>query len=79
MRYPISKVESVFDMSQSTIRRFEDAGLIRIRRAEDSNYRYFSMGDIARLSVHMGTRKTILPHEIKKMLDKKRKTKQTYS
>lgn len=66
MRYPISKVERILGVSQSTIRRYEDAGLIHVRRAEESKYRFFSISDIATLSVHLGTRqKDFLYQEIK--------------
>jgi len=56
VRYPISKVEKILGVSQSTIRRYEDAGLIRVRRAADGKYRFFSIGDIAELSVQLGMR-----------------------
>jgi len=66
VRYPISKVEKILGVSQSTIRRYEDAGLIRVRRAQDSKYRFFSISDIAALSVHLGVRqKEFLNQELR--------------
>jgi len=68
MRYAISKAERILGISQSSLRRYEDAGLLSIRRMPESKYRYFSTGDIARLSVFLGMRQQdFLPQELGKI------------
>lgn len=65
MLYPINKVEKILGVSQSTIRRYVDAGIIRARRSEDSAYRYFSVKDIAEMGVYLGMRQqAFLPRQI---------------
>lgn len=68
MRYSISKVERILGISQSTLRRYEEMGLLSVRRLPDSKYRYFSTGDIARLSVFLGMRQQdFLPQELEEI------------
>ena len=79
MRYPISKAERILGISQSTLRRYEDAGLLRIRRIPESKYRYFSTGDIARLSVFLGMRQQdFLPQKLGKIASGKDKLTHVY-
>lgn len=68
MLYPINKVEKILGVSQSTIRRYVDAGIIRARRSEDSAYRYFSVKDIAEMGVYLGMRQQeFLPRQITRL------------
>jgi len=70
MLYPINKVEKILGVSQSTIRRYVDAGIIRARRSEDSAYRYFSVRDIAEMGVYLGMRQQeFLPRQITRVRD----------
>lgn len=79
MRYSISKVEKITGVSQSTIRRYENAGLICPNRDSNSNYRYFSTGDIARLSVYIATRQQhYFPHEQRRLSAKKDRLPQVH-
>jgi len=68
MLYPINKVEKILGVSQSTIRRYVDAGIIHARRAEESAYRYFSIRDIAEMGVYVGMRRQeFLPRQISRV------------
>ena len=79
MRYSISKVEKILGISQSTLRRYEEAGLLEVRRMPESKYRYFSTGDIARLSVFLGMRQQdFLPQEIGEIAGRKDKLTYVY-
>lgn len=80
MRYSISQVERIFGISQSTIRRYEEAGMVCARRTPGSRYRYYSTGDIARLSVYVGMRQQhYLPQELGKLACREDKLRHVYT
>ena len=56
MRYSINQAAEILGVSQSTIRRYEKAGLVQVRRDENGKYRYYSISDIAKLSIYLGVR-----------------------
>jgi len=46
MKYKISEVSTLLDVSTNTVRRYEKMGYITSKRSENSNYRYYSEDDI---------------------------------
>lgn len=80
MRYSISRVQKILGISQSTLRRYEDAGFWDVRCLPGSKYRFFSMGDIARLSVFLGMRQQgFLPQELGKIAEKEDEAAYVYA
>lgn len=48
MKYKISELSNLLNVSTNTVRRYEKMGYISSERSENSNYRYFSEDDITR-------------------------------
>jgi DNA-binding transcriptional MerR regulator len=56
MNYSINQVAKTLGISQSTIRRYEDRGLINPRRIEGSGYRIYTVADIIKISIFLSMR-----------------------
>ena len=68
MKYKISELSNLLNVSTNTVRRYEQMGYITSSRTQDSNYRYYSEDDITKFMNARLLRKYGFTHtEISKM------------
>ena len=51
MNYSIHEVAEILGISQSTIRRYEERGLIQVERSDGNGYRRYSLWDLVQVSI----------------------------
>lgn len=57
MKYKISELAKLLNVSTNTVRRYEGYGHIKSKRDKNNTYRYYNKGDLTRLMTVRALRK----------------------